>query len=444
MSFALWGNVHERLYPWRHLAVVCVTIAMVALAALSAAGIGLRSIDRSAEYSPDQTPPPAVRIAPVTDPTNLRRLELADLVYEGAFRLPPTDEGDSFSFGGRPLAYNPEHNSLFVGTHSKKIAEVSIPQPAQGPGIASLPFARYLQPFSDPTEGRITEVADDGTALGGLLVHAGQLFGSGYIHYDANNTQTVSHFVRPLDLSQRVASKLVRVWQNGKSGFVAGYMASVPPEWQSRLGGPAVTGQCCLSIVMRTSHGPAAFAFDPADVEGGKTAAAHPLLYYPHDHPTLGKWEATNPTYGATTQVGGVALINGTRTALFVGRNGLGEFCYGGGTSDESLKGKRGADGETQCFDPSSSDKGQHAYPYRYQFWAYDLGELAEVRAGKRDPWEVKPYAVWPFELPFPEPGVRVGGVAYDASRQRLFVAQLQADRDGYAHRPLIHVFRVQ
>ena len=107
------------------------------------------------------------------------------------------------------------------------------------------------------------------------------------------------------------------------------------------------------------------------------------------------------------------------------------------------VAGTRGPDSEIYCFDPSTSDKGQHAYPYHYQIWAYDLNELAEVRAGKRDPWSVKPYGVWPLELPFPEKGVRIGGVAYDAAGQRLFIAQSQADRDGFAYRPLIHVFRI-
>ena len=165
-------------------------------------------------------------------------------------------------------------------------------------------------------------------------------------------------------------------------------------------------------------------------------------MYYDSNHHTLGVWEGSNPTYGGTTQVNGLALIRGTRTALFVGRNGNGPFCYGDGTNDQALAKSRTATGETLCYDPTTSDKGQHAYPYRYQFWAYDLNELAEVRAGRRDPWEVKPYGVWPFDLPTPEPSVRIGGVAYDPAGRRLFISQLQADRDGYAHRPLIHVFR--
>jgi hypothetical protein len=420
---------------------------MVALAALTAAGVGMRSISEAVAVDvslPADAPQAApAKVVAITDPTNLRRLQLTDLVYEGAFRLPAVDEGDSFSGGGRPLAYNPDNNSLYVGTHSGKIAEVSIPQPAKA-ALSALPSARYLQPFADPTGDRMKGVAEDGVSLGGLLVYQRQLFGTGVIYYDANNTQTVSHFVRPLLLGEPSSPRMVRVGQSGKSGFVAGYMATVPPEWQSRLGGPAITGQCCLPIISRTSLGPAAFVFDPAEVKAGKPAEAKPLLYYPHDHPTLGRWEASNPTYGGTMQLGGAAFINNTRTALFVGRNGLGEFCYGNGTSDQALKGKRGPDGEAQCFDPTTTDKGQHAYPYRYQFWAYDLSELAEVRAGRRDPWDVKPYGVWPFELPFPEPEVKIGGVAYDASRQRLYIAQMQADRDGYALRPLIHVFRVQ
>ncbi|HYE88331.1 MAG TPA: hypothetical protein VEA16_18340 [Vicinamibacterales bacterium] len=379
------------------------------------------------------------------DPATLPRLAFEDLLYQGAFRLPAQESnGDSFSFGGRPVAFNPANSSLFVGTRSGRIAEINIPQPVHNADVAALPFATFLQPFADPAEGHIKDIAPEGAALSGLLVHGNRLYGTGVIYYDANNTQSLSHFSRPLTLSERASPRMVRVGQSGKTGFVAGYMAPVPPEWQSRLGGPAITGQCCIPIVSRTSYGPAAFAFDPAAVDAGKTAAAHPLLYYTSDHQTLGGWEGSNPTYGGTMQVGGLALIGGTRTALFIGRNGLGPFCYGEGTADKSKADQRGPGGERYCFDPASGDKGQHAYPYRYQMWAYDLNELAQVRAGRRDPWDVKPYGVWPFELPTPEPGVRVGGVAYDPAARRLFMAQMQADRDGYAFRALMHVFRVR
>lgn len=417
---------------------VAMLVGLVAFALLAGLGAGVRMLGQS------QPPDSTGRVQPIVDPTQLRRLELADLEYLGAFRLPVTDSnGDSFSAGGGPLAFNPDRRSLFAATRSGRVAEVSVPAAIKSDQIAELPVAEYLQPFADPAEGRIREVAEEGAALAGLLVYQGRLYGSGVIYYDANNTQSVSHFSRPLVLSERGASAMRRVGPRGRVGMVAGYMATVPPEWQTKLGGPALTGQCCVPIVSRTSWGPAAFAWDPADLQREGEIEATPLVYYTGEHQTLGPWDGSNPIYGGTISMGGLAVIGGTRTALFIGRNGLGPFCYGNGTGDQALANTTGRDGERYCYDPTNSDKGQHAFPYRYQIWAYDLNDWAAVRAGTRDPWSVKPYGVWPFELPFPEPGVRIGGVAYDAAGRRLLVSQLYADRDGFAYRALIHVFEI-
>lgn len=392
---------------------------------------------------PEPQARPSERARPIIVPQRLPRLEKEDLVYAGAFRLPADEtETGTFSFGGAPAAYHPANDSLFIGTRSGMIAEISIPTPVKSDDVASLPFASFRQPFTDPSNGRMKEeITGEGVSLSGLIVLDRKLIGSAVIYYDATNAQSVSHFSRPIRLNENTATKFVRVGQRGRTGFVAGYMAAVPPEWQSLLGGAFVTGQCCLPIISRTSWGPSAFVFNTAEIEAGKDATAHPLVYYDSDHPELGPWEGSNPTYGATTEVGGLALITGTRTALFVGRNGTGPFCYGSGTADRDKASPPGESGDRVCFDPLSSDKGPHAYPYRYQVWAYDLSELAEVRAGRRDPWEVKPYGVWPLDFPTTAPLVRVGGVAYDITGRRLFVAQQQADRDGYAFRPLIHVF---
>jgi hypothetical protein len=383
------------------------------------------------------------RSTPVVDPTKLRRLAFDDLRYAGAFRLPAAEiNGDSFSAGGGPIAFNPERATLYVGARNGKVAEVTIPALVDTRDIAALQFADIVQPFFDPAEGRMTEVGP-GAGLVGLLVYQKRLYGTGLIYYDANQTQTVSHFWRPLPVLPSGTGPVRPVGAKDKVGFVAGYMAVVPPEWQSRLGGPAITGQCCVPIISRSSWGPAAFAWNPLDLAGNRAVDAIPLVYYDSAHPTLGPHEGSSATFGGTTQVAGVALIGGTRTALFVGSNGTGPFCYGNGTSDKSLVNTIGPDGARFCYDPSSSDKGQHAFPYHYQMWAYDLGHWAEVRANRRDPWEVTPYAVWTFTLPFPEPGTRIAGVAYDAERRRLFVSQHHADRDGFAYRALIHVFHI-
>jgi hypothetical protein len=418
-----------------HFAASAATL--IVLTGLAAIGGGLLSMPLLSQAG-SATP----RVQPITDPTQLPRLTFDRLQYAGAFRLPSAANGDTFEYGGSPMAFNDARSSLFIGSRVGKVAEVTIPEPIASTDLHALPVAEYLQGFEEPTEGRIKDVAADGANLSGLLVYRGRLYGTGMIYYDATNAQRVSHFSRPLQLSAKGASPMRPVWQEKRSGYVAGYLALVPPEWQTALGGPAITGQCCVPIVSRTSVGPSAFAWDPIDVDSKESVNAIPLLYYTGEHATLGPWSGSNPTYGATVEVAGVALISGTRTALFVGRNGLGAHCYGDGTSDKSLH-EVTKSGTHYCYDPVIPYKGPHAYPYRYQMWAYDLGEWAEVRAGRRDPWSVKPYAVWPFELPTPEPSVRLQGIAYDPAGRRLFIAQRSADKDTYTARPLIHVYRL-
>lgn len=386
----------------------------------------------------------ATPVAQTTDPSAQPRLAIADISYVGGFRLPAESaNGDTFSFGGRQLAFNPAANSLYVGSRAGRVAEVSIPSPVNTSNPNAMPFASYLQPFADPTEGRLAQITGEGVALDSLMVFGNRLYGTASVYYDANNTQQVSHYSRSLQLNERSFQGWSSVWAANRTGFVSGAMSVVPTEWRSLLGGSAATGQCCIPVVWRTSWGPSAFAFDPTKIGGQGVVSASPLLYYTQEHPTLGQWDNANPTYGATIQMGGMAMIAGTRTVLYFGRNGTGPNCYGSGTVDRSLVGTMAADGGHYCYDPTSSDKGSHAYPYHYQIWAYDLNDFAAVKAGTKQPWEVVPYGVWPFDFPTTEESVRIGGVGYDAATQTLYVSQLLADRDGYSFRPVIHMLRV-
>ena len=51
---------------------------------------------------------------------------------------------------------------------------------------------------------------------------------------------------------------------NLRTGYTSGYMGFVPSGWQAAFGGNALAGNCCLSIITRTSFGPAVFAFNLA------------------------------------------------------------------------------------------------------------------------------------------------------------------------------------
>lgn len=350
---------------------------------------------------------------------SVTRIQPDSLVHLGSFRVP---QGISvgtaqlgFEYGGTALAFNPANNSLFIVGHDwdQFTAEIGIP------GFNET--APVLQALTDAWEGRT--VGDD-SKVGGQLVYRNQLILTKYMFYDASHGQTASHATRPLDLAIR--GRVNGPHKVGKllPGFYAGYMAHVPPAWQAQLGGPVLTGNCCLSIISRTSYGPAAFVIDPANI--GIKDRAIPLVYYPADHQTLGAYGApgVHPVFSGATSVKGLVFPEGTSSVLFIGSTGIGNYCYGEAA---------------ECGDPVSPYKGEHAYPYRAYVWAYSAFDLAAVKSGVKRPWDVKPYATW--ELPFgnQRPG-SIGGAALDPATGHIYVSQRFADGD----RPLIQVFKVQ
>jgi hypothetical protein len=355
-------------------------------------------------------------------------LKQEDLLYQGAFRLPRGKAGkSSFDYGGSALAYNPENDSLFIVGHDHQqiVAEISIPRVVKSNRLEQLATAEVIQPFTDPTEGKRSKVDKGALKIGGLLVHQGKLYVTVYSYYDGDGSQRLSHFSRPLNLAAKGQVSGPLEVGTMKAGFVSGYMAPIPQAWQASLGGLAVTGNCCLNIISRTSYGPSAFAFDPSDLDTMPRAPATPLLYYDSKHTTLGGWNKTGPKFNGTTTIRGIVFPEGTSSLLYFGRHGIGPWCYGG----------------SQCKDPTSASQGNHAYPYVYQVWAYDAGQLKSVKEGQKRPWDVVPYAIWNFELPFQHASRLLGGGAYDPASQRIFIVQSFAEPRGM---PMIHVFKLR
>jgi hypothetical protein len=364
------------------------------------------------------------------------RLRASDLRYQGAFLLPSqVSDRKTFAYGGTALAYNPVHRSLFAVGHDwyQLTAEVTIPRPVKSSRLGALHRSRFRQGFTDATSGK-----GDGNKIGGQLVYRRRLFGSVYVYYDAAGEQVRSHWARRSTSLRRGRARGLYKVGNVGAGFVSGYMGEIPRNWRKRLGGPALTGNCCIPIISRTSFGPAAFAFDPR-----RTRRAKPLVYYPQAHPTIGAWDGSwNPRrgvfFGGGTTIKGVVFPRGTRSVLFFGTQGTGPFCYGEGTDRPELAGKPTPDGTTWCYDPDGSSKGVHAYPYVAEVWAYSAKSLLAVRRGRRRPWQVKPYATWRLRLPF-DSG-QIGGAAYDPKSRRIFVSQ----QYGNGTNPVIHVFKVR
>jgi hypothetical protein len=386
------------------------------------------------------TPPAAV-----SSPSSPPRLGSSDLVYQGGFLLPSqVSDQKTFAYGGTALAYNRAHRSLFAVGHDwyQLTAEVTIPKSRRTASLRNLRRSRFLQPFTDATDGKVDATGGTNNKIGGQLVYRGRLYGSVYVYYDATGSQIVSHWVRSsTNLAGASAKGLYRIGKLG-AGLVSGFMAEVPFKWRRLLGGPALTGNCCIPIISRTSFGPAAFAFDPARLGGSQPVPDTPLVYYPQEHPTLGAWDATwNPAkgvlFGGATTIRGVVFPRNTRSVLFFGTQGTGPFCYGEGTDQRNLAGTPTPDGTTWCYDRDDSSKGTHAYPYVPQVWAYDAANLLAVRKRRKRPWQVKPYATWTLRLPYGS--ARIGGAAYDPAANRIYVSQ----QYGAGTEPVIQVFKV-
>lgn len=386
--------------------------------------------DPAPEPTPDPvpTPPSSSSSAPL--------LQKSDLAYVGAFRVPNgTSEAASFWYGGTALGYNPVNNSLFMTGHDhyQLSAEISIPAVVNSTNLTSLATAALLQPFRDPTEGRRNSVNPtdvNGIKIGGHFVYGGYLYVSAHTYYEAQGTGAVaSHFRRPLNLSTtgQVIGP-VKVGNNYPT-TIAGYMATIPPEWQSAFGAPAFTGHTGTPGSHTLSMGPVVETFDPAQIGQANPVPSQRLLFYSlFDGKSLPDQygvalESPNPYWTHMSWVTGAAFPNGTRSILFFGRHGLGAACYG-----------------TSCNDPTFPGvQGYHAYPYIYQVWAYDANDLLAVKAGSKAYWQVKPYAIWKLELPFARDEGLLGGAAYDPSTNRIYISQYHAD--GY--NPVIHVFEV-
>jgi hypothetical protein len=377
------------------------------------------------EPTKSEPPPARTPAAPAKELTEV-------LEYVGAFRLPGGKLGDStFDYGGTAVAFNQSNNSLFMVGHDwdQAVAEVKIPETVVNSGkLDDLPTAKLLQPFAKVLDRVPNFTLKDHPKIGGLMVADGRLIGTVYEFYDAEGKTIESHFrLDSLDLSSAKGEGLFRVGTLG-GGFVGGYMAHVPPEWQEKLGARYVTGQAALAIIGRTSSGPAAFGFDPKNF-GRNTTPVTPLVYYPLKTP-LGRMDAKNDFFNGCTNINGIFFVPGSRTVLFFGSHGTGEIGYG----------------EAATFKDEARDgKGFHSRDgkYEYQVWAYDVLDLVAVKEKKKQPWQIKPYAVWHPRFPIDDAAKRIGGVAFDPGAGRLYVSQLAGQRGKFEVMPLIHVFKL-
>lgn len=361
---------------------------------------------------------PVASRAQGTIPTQLPLIAPENMRYLGSFRLPAYDgtgttEGSALAYGGRAFSVTPE-GTLLVSGHQwdTKMCETTLP-PIGG-------MATIVSPCTDVTEGRIDQIGSGQLRMGGSLIHNGRLIVSGFVFYDAAGAQRESHFVSGRRLADR-GDALGPFKIDGPTGFVSGYMGTIPSEWQSAFGAPALTGNCCLSIISRTSSGPAVSVFNPDDVGRVTPVPATSVLGYPLSRAIVND-QVQNDFFTRADLMGGVAFPGGTRSVLFVGRHGAGRPCYGE---------------PAPCGDPTGTGKGEHAYPYVHQVWAYDALDLLKVKNRQLEPWEVRPYATWQLTDMNNEGSATIAGAYYDQATRRLYVTP------NYGATPTVHVYEI-
>jgi hypothetical protein len=380
---------------------------------------------------PPPPPPPPVEEPPpvVVPPASVERLLRKDnLAYIGSFRLPVGYQPGTSKFGfpaspGNNLAYARDTKTLIVAGFAQegKVSEVEIPAlvDVRTAGYPSLNEARMVRPFGDPTDGRYSRIGAIGGneyLVGGLFVDEprNRVLLNGFHYYDASHRQQVSLYASGRDF--QVLNDAIGPAKIGalRCGYTTGYMANIPTPWQTKLKGEAIAGMFGMSIISRTSYGPAAFSFNPADMTGETEVPATPLLYYPPEFP-LGPYDFQDPLHNGSSKPGGAVIPEGFDSILFFYRHGIGPFVY----RYENI-----------------------APPYVSQVLAYRLADLAAAAAGEIEPWKLRPYDVWQFDFPTRTPtgddSVYVQGVAYDPVRQWVFLQQ-----NGW-ERPQIHVYQVQ
>ena len=393
-------------------------------------------------------------------PQEQPRFQAGDLTYVGTFTVPDTDgtgtsEDNQFAYSAIGVAGVAGPGKLFYACHAQRSARLGI---VEVPAIGGT--AKVVEPCQQmPNLGAVG--SDQSPRFtGGAMVYNGRTLVDAYIYYDGAGQQANTHWYGSSlsSMTGPVNVQANNVWLtnvNGvqyrpKAGMMAGWMGLVPQEWRALMGGPAFTGQGAIAITSRSSFGPALSVFNPDDLGKTNPVPATMLIGYPDEHKDLGEWGAgpwgtspISPYYSGADTLGTVFWPLGTRSVVSIGRHGTGMpemngmNCYGPGTNNKALIGEPDGQGNRYCYDPSNSNKGPHSYPYKAQAMAYDALDMLAVKQGTKQPWDLRPYAVWNFGggTPLDQPGVTIVGAAYDQSARRLYVSSGST---------VVHVFEVK
>jgi hypothetical protein len=360
------------------------------------------------------------------------------------------------------------NGSFYIYNQNGYTTEYSIPATLSNgwsTSLGSLPEAAILQNPRNVTDGWTT-TGNDGIAIHGQLIYNGNLIQDGGNIYSFV-TPNLTHAKRSKTLSTVgiIGTSLVSPsggYGNGR--FLSGPMCLIPSSWQTALGGKALTGWAGISVNSNANKGAPAYAFDP-DLVGTGNVTAQTLLFYSNAQPLDSEsqtvspvvdihgsqaplWSATSFGYG----VYGMSIPYGTDSLLYFGVNPVGLQGYTN-TNDYGVDGINSyyGGGTRNGFDPyNQSGNTPYSGTYSVQCWAYNLNDLAAVKAGSVLPYNVRPYAAWSLSLPYSTISANNSSLTtsaqscvcasiYDSIRKRIYIFHQPSG----TYEPCISVFSV-
>ncbi|HNT75366.1 MAG TPA: hypothetical protein PKH77_10140 [Anaerolineae bacterium] len=439
-------------------------------------------------------PRPSTRPAPAAParPPSGALVTPDDFTYLGAFRLP--DDGDrprTFAYGGNAMTFNPDNGTLFIMGHDRmaygdlpdgnQVAEISLPTPVNSRNVADLPAAEFRQGFHNVLAGRFTDLEEIPRAGMAYLDHpaTGPKIHLGWGQHLPPDTPVPTHGWFAPDLAQ---ADFQGVWFIGNQDFnsVNGYLFEIPAAWADAH----VQGRVLAAGRYRdggwSGMGPALFAYRPWEDDGspppsGTRLEETVLLHYATSEETDAIERALTGYQHPDEWEGGAWLTtrSGKSAVIFAGTKATGaKYWYGWANPTgpdlpcvevelvDQFTLCRLADG-TPC--PPEDLRGCEGHNDYRGWWStrfdaqivfYDPDDLARVAAGTLEPWGPQPYATLALDdyLYLNPPAweldnvgrgdqrrMRIGDVAYDRERGRLYVLELFADEA----KPVVHVWQV-
>jgi len=398
------------------------------------------------------------------DLNNLPLISIDDLEYIGGFRIKSGSYGESKTgFSDGKIAYN--NKSLYVSghRHDGAIAEFLIPEIINANTIGELNISQPpIQNYSKLLNRTHTGNNQNINRIGGFEFINNQLIVHGYEYYDADFNVTNTTLV--VNEANKLATSDVSGYFNLNGGaHTVLWISPIPIELQQLFDGDYISGaSSAFPISVRSSNGPSAFVLSSDDLLEPEEVniTTIPLLDYDLEHIMAlsehgwlpySEWKnglefnyygmnlrgeyflvnydgsqvgSNNLWTNGSNAVYGLIIPN-TRTYAVFGNSSM--HLSGGGYR---IMQKDGNICNGPCpFDPLDR--------YNY-YWLFDISDLYDVKLGKRNSYDVKPYSYGLFTTPLDiieEPSlgesykVFINGGTFNKEESIIYFSLLESDK---------------